>query len=717
MFNAYGQQTWFQTPDGNYTDYEYDTLGRMIKRYEHNVKQNTIDSTIWVYHTTSGLLGLLNYVSFNDDEQLVTYTYDNLNRVSLVNETRHNNQYNTSYTYDQASRIASVTYPTGFQVNKSYTASGQLYKLSDANNSRLWETLGKNAQGQVTSYITGDNLNTYRSYIPENGRLERILTTQGNDTVQHYFYNYDVLGNLAARTDYIHDMSESFIYDKLNRLTGIVEDIDTTGWFVYDAYGRMLSKYIHDEQVFDSAEYHANFRPHAIAQAKTRLDLPSHQMSYTPFDKLASLEQDTMTLTYLNGPLGVFGIMEQRSNFRPSRYYVHPDHLGSWTLVTGGAYILQDVCFDAWGTPYRFTATGTEPAPSLLFDRGFTGHEHLLYFGLINMNGRMYDPFTSGFLSVDNYVQKPDYTQSFNRYAYCYNNPLKYTDPNGEFAVVDAWLSGFIQGLFSSKENRLSNAWKKANQLAVNDAKIIGGLFRPDFNKGFWGRNWDILSRWTWEFPQTKAGLTFALASNLCGQVDNVEYYDGTTVSSGNNFGQGGAVTLGNYINGDRSLFARPDNSLFQHEYGHYLQSKATGPWYLSRYAIPSGLDCLGIKDHNYHPVEQDANIRAFKYFNKKLDNYSSWDFDFNPIVGYKEELPITNEVNQAALKNGRLQPAWYDYVFALSPTVGGLTIPITDGLINFKADGLINPMAGGALKIITAGLLNWWMLEDYEEP
>ena len=283
-FNAYGQQTWFQTPDGNYTDYEYDTLGRMIKRYEHNVKQNTIDSTIWVYHTTSGLLGLLNYVSFNDDEQLVTYTYDNLNRVSLVNETRHNNQYNTSYTYDQASRIASVTYPTGFQVNKSYTASGQLYKLSDANNSRLWETLGKNAQGQVTSYITGDNLTTYRSYIPENGRLSRILTTQGNDTVQHYFYNYDVLGNLAARTDYIHDMSESFIYDKLNRLTGIVEDNDTTGWFVYDAYGRILSKYIHDEQVFDSAEYHANFRPHAIAQAKTRLDLPSQQMSYTPFD-------------------------------------------------------------------------------------------------------------------------------------------------------------------------------------------------------------------------------------------------------------------------------------------------------------------------------------------------------------------------------------------------------------------------------------------------
>jgi len=38
-------------------------------------------------------------------------------------------------------------------------------------------------------------------------------------------------------------------------------------------------------------------------------------------------------------------------------------------------------------------------------DRGFTGHEHLYNFGLINMNGRVYDPFMSTFLSPDNYIQ------------------------------------------------------------------------------------------------------------------------------------------------------------------------------------------------------------------------------------------------------------------------------------------------------------------------
>ena len=95
--------------------------------------------------------------------------------------------------------------------------------------------------------------------------------------------------------------------------------------------------------------------------------------------------------------------------------------------------------YDAWGNsrdPYTWTGTNTLHP---MFDRGFTGHEHLFGFGLINMNGRMYDPVMSSFLSVDNYVQAPDNSQNFNRYAYCLNNPLKYTDPSGEvFGADDA---------------------------------------------------------------------------------------------------------------------------------------------------------------------------------------------------------------------------------------------------------------------------------------
>ena len=75
-----------------------------------------------------------------------------------------------------------------------------------------------------------------------------------------------------------------------------------------------------------------------------------------------------------------------------------------------------------------------EPVEAPMFDRGFTGHEHMTAFGLINMNGRCYDPLTSSFLSVDAYVQDPTSAQAFNRYAYCGYNPLRYTDPTGWYA-------------------------------------------------------------------------------------------------------------------------------------------------------------------------------------------------------------------------------------------------------------------------------------------
>jgi RHS repeat-associated protein len=43
----------------------------------------------------------------------------------------------------------------------------------------------------------------------------------------------------------------------------------------------------------------------------------------------------------------------------------------------------------------------------------------------------VYDPQIGRFLSADPYIQSPYNTQSYNRYSYVMNNPLKYTDPSG----------------------------------------------------------------------------------------------------------------------------------------------------------------------------------------------------------------------------------------------------------------------------------------------
>ena len=89
-------------------------------------------------------------------------------------------------------------------------------------------------------------------------------------------------------------------------------------------------------------------------------------------------------------------------------------------------------------------------------------------------------------------------------------------------------------------------------------------------------------------------------------------------------------VTLGNYIAGNPNLKADPSNYLFQHEFGHYLQSKKYGPAYLSAFAIPSGLSVAKGNDHKLFRVEQDANARAIKYFNKR--GVLDWKFEKNQI-------------------------------------------------------------------------------------
>jgi RHS repeat-associated protein len=106
-------------------------------------------------------------------------------------------------------------------------------------------------------------------------------------------------------------------------------------------------------------------------------------------------------------------------------------------MVTDAAGNVQaEQNFDPWG---RRRAAQTwsyidENLPLQLpvwLYRGYTGHEHMPQFRLINMNGRMYDPELARMLSPDNVLQSAGYTQNYNRYSYALNNPLRYIDPDG----------------------------------------------------------------------------------------------------------------------------------------------------------------------------------------------------------------------------------------------------------------------------------------------
>ena len=82
------------------------------------------------------------------------------------------------------------------------------------------------------------------------------------------------------------------------------------------------------------------------------------------------------------------------------------------------------------------------------------------------MNGRLYDPLLGRFLSPDNNVQLPDFSQNFNRYSYALNNPLVYTDPSGDLFTWSFHKRGFSIGLnFGFGGFGINVGWSKGGSI------------------------------------------------------------------------------------------------------------------------------------------------------------------------------------------------------------------------------------------------------------
>jgi RHS repeat-associated protein len=88
---------------------------------------------------------------------------------------------------------------------------------------------------------------------------------------------------------------------------------------------------------------------------------------------------------------------------------------------------------------YPYGQYRTEPTTQLT-DMDFTGHRENRDIGLTYMNARYYVPAIGRFASADTIVPDPASPQSFNRYSYSFNNPVKYKDPSGHCGADDQFV-------------------------------------------------------------------------------------------------------------------------------------------------------------------------------------------------------------------------------------------------------------------------------------
>ncbi len=165
----------------------------------------------------------------------------------------------------------------------------------------------------------------------------------------------------------------------------------------------------------------------------------------------------------------------------------------------------------------------------------FTGHEHLDDFDLINMNGRMYDPLLAMFLSPDNFVQSPGNTQNLNRYAYCLNNPLKYTDPDGEWFITLVFTlgGGYLNGVLANnlEFNPLNWDWRSASTWSAVAQGMIGG-YQVGAKVDDIYQNWVLEKKNVYEFISTQQDGKYSYYD-----YNNIfnENYHGPRISDANN--------------------------------------------------------------------------------------------------------------------------------------------------------------------------------------
>ena len=667
-YNALGQIKTQTNARNQLTSWNYFADGRI------NTVVTPEGTTSYTYNSNKQLTGISSPNSVSR-----SFGYDTKGRVNSVVETIAGTNFSTSFTFDSFGRVSTRTHPSGIVETLGYNGYGFLATISAGGSTRYTIT-SMNAREQLTGATYGSNLAA--SFGVDSFGYPNASSA---GTIQDYRYAFNpVTGNLDSRQNFKRSLSESFSYtdnlDNLDRLTSVSGPRNLT--LTYAPNGNILTK--SDITSGVAFTYGDNAGPYALTGVTSStgvIPAINQTATYTSFEKVNTLNEDTLSATFVYNSQHQRAKMEVTQNGTnilsrwyagskyiketaggvtkeytflggdaytapvaavtqagtTSFYYLLRDYLGNIThLVNTSNQVVAEYNFDAWGRrrsaddwSYTLDANDLE----LFAGRGFTAHEALPWFNLVNTNGRLYDPLVGRFLSPDPFVQLPDYTQNLNRYSYCVNNPLKYTDPTGEFflgtiltLVGDLLKTAFIDGgLDPTSKSARQNAWKDFDPTAswspTNKAwKIDIGGFKTDPNRNFWGRSWQLISRWTWELPQTVLGKGYSHIRNMTGNVDDVSYYGGATlVNKNDNSGWRWGLTLGPYIN-SKNVVADPyTDDLFRHEFGHTLQSRLVGPLYLTHVGIPSfigsGLENLGLNDHNREWYETQANRMSERYF------------------------------------------------------------------------------------------------------
>jgi len=256
--------------DGKTQDiyFQYDALNRMTCKSTAASCTGTILAQYTYDDTASGNMGKGKRTGMTDASGSMNSKYDSRGRLTEEKRTVDSTIYTTSFTYDGADRVTTITYPDGDVVTNGFNGAGLPRTVSGSVVGNLVTETLYNPLRQISQIDLGNGLRNVFHYHGLDavdggdatsywGKLYRIRTYKVSDSTDrlHLKYWWDAGSNLTQRKDVQASETETFTYDFLDRLTGASGPY--TESYAYNAIGNITNK--------NGTSYtYGSSKPHAV---------------------------------------------------------------------------------------------------------------------------------------------------------------------------------------------------------------------------------------------------------------------------------------------------------------------------------------------------------------------------------------------------------------------------------------------------------------------